>query len=406
MTSSEPSPTFVMCAARSGSTLLRLMLNSHPEIYCPAETNISSVFDALAFTSRNIDSVERGETDAELCRLIAERTIGAEARAHGKLRWADKSLIAIDHADLLASVFPNAHYICLYRECGDMVASLHEACVWGYGGYGIEPYVRQAPQNLPMALVQFWIDRATAIRQFEEAHAAQCIRVRYEDLVTDPEDTLRRIFESIGARKDGEAVANAVRFKTPRGAVMGDLKVQFTDSVRSDSVGRGWTIPTEMLSDEVRERAAALAAELGYPPLRNIRDGVGGFVPSGDEEAGSSRDDVVGLLASFAEGQPDVYEAEPDVKLVLADWPETWIVDLGREVIYRGSGDARWTALTDCETLARIVSGELSAGVAIREATLRVAGTGDEPPAIYIDRINSLVRLLRERASYVISAVA
>src|ERR1700733_5611192 len=41
-------PVFVLCNARSGSTLLRFVLNDHPDIACPPETNVPALSAQLA----------------------------------------------------------------------------------------------------------------------------------------------------------------------------------------------------------------------------------------------------------------------------------------------------------------------------------------------------------------------
>jgi protein-tyrosine sulfotransferase len=40
-------PVFVLCIGRSGSTLLRLILDTHPELACPQETNIPALCSQL-----------------------------------------------------------------------------------------------------------------------------------------------------------------------------------------------------------------------------------------------------------------------------------------------------------------------------------------------------------------------
>jgi hypothetical protein len=39
-------PIFVLTVARSGSTLLRFILDSHPDLACPPETNIGPVLQS------------------------------------------------------------------------------------------------------------------------------------------------------------------------------------------------------------------------------------------------------------------------------------------------------------------------------------------------------------------------
>ena len=44
----SPEPVFVLCAARSGSTLLRFVLDAHPDLACPPETNVPALCGQLA----------------------------------------------------------------------------------------------------------------------------------------------------------------------------------------------------------------------------------------------------------------------------------------------------------------------------------------------------------------------
>src|SRR6185437_13455843 len=41
-------PVFVLCMGRSGSTLLRFILDAHPSLACPPETNLGQLFGQLA----------------------------------------------------------------------------------------------------------------------------------------------------------------------------------------------------------------------------------------------------------------------------------------------------------------------------------------------------------------------
>ena len=41
-------PVFVLCCGRSGSTLLRFLLDAHPDLACPPETNMAALCAQLA----------------------------------------------------------------------------------------------------------------------------------------------------------------------------------------------------------------------------------------------------------------------------------------------------------------------------------------------------------------------
>ena len=48
----RPDPVFVLCMGRSGSTLLRFLLDAHPDLACPPETNLPSLCAQLATVDR------------------------------------------------------------------------------------------------------------------------------------------------------------------------------------------------------------------------------------------------------------------------------------------------------------------------------------------------------------------
>src|ERR1700736_5136793 len=99
-TGASIAPIFIISAARSGSTLLRYLLQAHPDISCPAETNLGQAFQSISY-SHSIASgaphkPEIWQQDAiQSCRALAQATLGAQARRQNKPRWCDKSLSTI-----------------------------------------------------------------------------------------------------------------------------------------------------------------------------------------------------------------------------------------------------------------------------------------------------------------------
>lgn len=257
-------PIFVLCAARSGSTLLRRALDNHPELACPPEINLASAFETIHFafasTGASDDGVAR-ERARDLCRRLADETAGEYAKARGKSRWCDKSLPSIDYADSLLEVFPSAQFFCLYRECTDTVASAIEACPWGFNGYGFDPYVRSSPTNFVLPLASYWADKAETLNRFEQAHGNLCHRVRYEDLVQRPLEVMNRAFEFLGCAGLGLDELNGL-FRLNRELAVGDYKTRFTQRFETSSVGRGWRVPIELIPPPLQVRIDALLADL------------------------------------------------------------------------------------------------------------------------------------------------
>ncbi len=202
-------PVFVLCGARSGSTLLRFILDAHPDLACPPETNIPGLCAQLATVWSLIEGAPLSqERDAEPpaipdaaitgVRRTVDLMIGSYLTRRGGKRYCDKSLSTARFTSLLLRVYPEAKFLCLYRHPMDMIASGIEACPWGLRGYGFDPYIAASPGNIVLALARYWNDNAATILAAEETFPAACRRVRYEDLVTDAEGTARGIFEFLG----------------------------------------------------------------------------------------------------------------------------------------------------------------------------------------------------------------
>jgi len=144
-------PIFVLTSARSGSTLLRRIIDAHPAVYSPAETNIAQVFHTVYLAVASSSSWQDGDGwkphAINVCHLVAGAILDHAAANGGKTRWCDKSLPTIDYADIVHEVYPRARYVCLYRNCRDFIASALEACPWGLAGFGFDPYARDHPGN-------------------------------------------------------------------------------------------------------------------------------------------------------------------------------------------------------------------------------------------------------------------
>jgi hypothetical protein len=267
-------PVFVLCMGRSGSTLLRLILDSHPELACPPETNIPALCSQLAVVWSLIEgaplSAQRGDAppvvpDAAVAGIRATMdlmTVPYLAR-RGKRRYCDKSLGTARYAGLLARIYPGARFICLYRHPMDVISSGLEACPWGLNGYGFDPYIAASPGNAVMALARYWADGAQAIAAVEEQYAGSCHRVRYEEMVADPERVAAGIFGFVGAGQV-PGIAEAVFTGDHERFGPADHKIWHTSRISGASVGRSDSVPAGLIPPAVLELINGLADRLGY----------------------------------------------------------------------------------------------------------------------------------------------
>jgi hypothetical protein len=282
-------PILVACPARSGSTLLRRLLDAHPDIACPAETDFAVLMEAFTRTARVLAAPDAAGPDEEAAALLAEArgvVDGLAARyleRAGKTRWCDKSLSNVLHLDALAAAWPSARFLLLHRQLMDFIASALDAQPWGLAEYGFDAFAAQHPADPVNAMTDYWLDCTWRLLAFEQHHPGRCLRLRYEELAARPDRELARIWAFTGVRADPGVIARA--FGGRDGAApgagapgRGDNKTWYTDGVHEDSVGRGARVPARRIRSASLSRVNELGRVLGYGPV-GPDWGAGGPVP-------------------------------------------------------------------------------------------------------------------------------
>lgn len=429
-------PVFVLCGGRSGATLLRFLLDAHPDLACPPETNLPAMAGQLATVWSLIEgaplSAERGDEPP----VIPDTAIGGVRRAldemtgsylarRGKQRYCDKSLGTARFAGLLLRVYPEARFLCLYRHPMDVIASGIEACPWGLNGYGFEPYIAATPGNVVWALARFWADNVAAILAAEEQFPGSCHRVRYEDLVAEPERVASGVFEFLGVARSPGISARCFAPERERFGPA-DYKIWHTSQITARSVGRGWSVPAEMIPPPVTEQMNELAAKLGYVPvdeswgtaavpadLRVAEHGVAAeqdhtVRPALPEAAvigdwlaqrmsriddqfarrwGPSSGEIFGVLAAAAVGTPA--------------GENRWRVDLASRTVASDPGDGEntsWDIIGSASAWTAVLTGHTNLGVALRRCELRYCEGNDDGPVAADTRIGMLADFLGLRS--------
>lgn len=195
-----PMPFIVGCP-RSGTTMLRLMLDAHPELAIPPETHFLSA--ALDLRSRDAElrreffavvtgsrrwpdfHLDAGALERRLARIrpfVLHEGLRCFYRMYaerfGKPRVGDKTPGYVLHLRRIAAVLPEARFVHLIRDGRDVAASLRKLW-WG-------------PGDDVQAQAVDWLWRIREARQQAQVCPAY-LEVRYEDLVREPEPVLRRV---------------------------------------------------------------------------------------------------------------------------------------------------------------------------------------------------------------------
>jgi hypothetical protein len=195
---------FIVGVARSGTTLLRLMLDAHPDLAIPPETHFipqvikagegsddpsSAALEVITTHRRWPDfGLDAGELRA---RLERHRHLGAGdalrefyglyAEQHGKRRWGDKSTNYVRQMRPISRVLPEARYVHLIRDGRDVALSLVD--------------VHFGPETVADA-AEKWSSEISKARRSSK-RLPHYIEVRYEELIADPEPVLRSVCEAM-----------------------------------------------------------------------------------------------------------------------------------------------------------------------------------------------------------------
>ena len=194
----EEPPIFVLGIYRSGTTLLRYVLDSHPRIACPPESNFLQHFEALLEDPEAEYGLRSMGFDGDLVvrelRRFCVHLFGNYAASQGKPRWADKTPRYVDHLDLVDRLFPEACYVAIHRHPLDQIHSFTR------GGAFWHPALTRFRPDLAdplIAAAHYWAEKTERVLAFcasaQRAHALQ-----YEALCRAPEDVLRPMFTFIG----------------------------------------------------------------------------------------------------------------------------------------------------------------------------------------------------------------
>lgn len=204
-TSGRYRPFFIVGSGRCGTTLLRAILDAHPDVHIPPETyalpqaikdfkrysrlpwpvllkiiladfEYHPRFSTFDVSLRNLYS-DLLDTPAESRALawILNRfyLYHASSVKPGASRWGDKTPLNTFFLPQIHSVFPDATFIHMIRDGRDVVRSIVEA------GLGSFDYA-----------IERWISAVRVAQEFGSKNPRQYIEIRYENLVTNVEEEI------------------------------------------------------------------------------------------------------------------------------------------------------------------------------------------------------------------------
>ena len=201
-------PVFILGVQRSGTTLLRLILNSHSNIAIPEEAaflrpiikkkyicdeipwkDLKRIYNYLKNSphyalwnydpSKFLNWLEK--QSSIFLKEFINNLFMSYAESEGKIRWGDKTPSLFREVDLLYQLFPEAKFIHIVRDGRDVFDSRRRM---------------DSTKNNSAVMAIEWCYKIHKIEKFfESLPPSNKYTLRYEDLLTNPEETLKNICE-------------------------------------------------------------------------------------------------------------------------------------------------------------------------------------------------------------------
>jgi protein-tyrosine sulfotransferase len=271
-------PFFIVGSGRCGSTLLRAMLEAHPDVHIPPENDLRATVRDYRWYGRapwnvvlriilggfehhpawgrwelDLDDVFR-EVDARPragrnLAAVLEAVYRAHLRQHkpSAIRWGDKTPGNTFVLRTLPAIFPDLRVIHILRDGRDVVGS----------------FMRIYKDALP-ATARHWVKAVRAARAFGARHPGQYLEIRYEDLVRSPRETIQGVATFLGLTFDERMLRHH-----ELGLHFGDVERMthlqgVREAVHQTSIGRWRTDLDATQTAEVQRLLGPTLATLGY----------------------------------------------------------------------------------------------------------------------------------------------
>lgn len=226
------SPVFVLSSVRSGSTLLRVLLNSHSLIRAPHELHLRTlkVEPSRKYSADIMEAV--GLSVTELEHLLWDRVLHHELLRSRKSVIVDKTPSNALHWQRISSAWPEARYIFLQR---------HPAAV-------VESVMNRRKEAEHDAVVKEVLDYVTGVETARQS--LEGVTVRYEDLTADPAEATKRICQYLGVEWEAAMLDYGAHDHGPIRPIFGD----WSANIKSGQVQKARPLPSEEeVAPELRE---------------------------------------------------------------------------------------------------------------------------------------------------------
>jgi len=212
---------------KSGTTYLQMLLESHPELSCPAEHKLYVLFDGLAklFTNYNDELIKmnkrmskkdlvlfKDEDIDTLVKFVIELTLkrGGQGKS-AKLHGLKDNFIMLKYPSLFINLFPKEKFIMIVRDPRNVGVSLwHRKLVLN------DNMLIDKVNNIDeytIKVVDKWANKIKNMKQIINKKPKSFFICRYENLNIN-NDELKNIFKFLKVSSENEIVAKLLNLNS------------------------------------------------------------------------------------------------------------------------------------------------------------------------------------------------
>ncbi|CAD7090723.1 unnamed protein product [Hermetia illucens] len=262
---------FIGGVPRSGTTLMRAMLDAHPDVRCGQETRvIPRILQLrshwLKSEKESVRLQEAGISKEVMNSAIAQFCLEIIAK-HGEPapRLCNKDPLTLKMGSYVIELFPNAKFLFMVRDGRATVHSIISRKVT-ITGFDLSSY-RQCMTK--------W-NRAIEVMhdQCKEIGKNQCMMVYYEQLVLHPEEWMRKILKFLDVPWNDSVLHHEEFINKPNGVSLSKVERSSDQVIKPVNLEALSKWVGQIPSDVVRDMAdiAPMLSVLGYDPYANPPD--------------------------------------------------------------------------------------------------------------------------------------
>lgn len=278
MTLASKNPGIIVLGLpRSGTTLLRRILNAHPRIACGGESFLLRATARFFEGDSIVDGIDYGVmgglkaagfSEGEIKRRVRQLAFSFLedfAEQGGKARWASKTAVDSFYVAEIERLYAgHAQFVCVLRHALDATLSLNDLCEANEIFIAeLHRYVARCARPLE-AYAHAWNDVTGMLLEFARRNRKDAMIIRYEDLVKEPSPVCEQLFEFLGEPWDDDMLASALSDGSVTG--LGDWKTYSRRSIDNSSVDR-WKSLREDIVSRLGSIVNPVLESAGYEPV-------------------------------------------------------------------------------------------------------------------------------------------